>query len=153
MRKYKQATCFALYFVAVIVGIGFLASQKNAPSEVAQRAKIGNEVFSLRVARTEWERERGLGGTPALAQSEGMLFVFPEDALHAIWMKDMLIPIDIVWLSDEFLIVDTREHVSPDSFPEVFVPKSPARFVVELSAGSAEAFGISIGSRAEFFAQ
>lgn len=119
--------------------------------EIVQKVKIGGGVFVLRVARTEGERERGLGGTPALAQNEGMLFEFPQDGFHAIWMKDMLIPIDIIWLSVGGEVVDAREKVSPDSFPAVFIPKSPAHFVVELPAGSAKVFDMRVGSRAKFF--
>ncbi|TSC83628.1 MAG: hypothetical protein G01um101417_477, partial [Parcubacteria group bacterium Gr01-1014_17] len=115
-------------------------------------AKIGSGEFLLRVAQTESERERGLSGVTALAKDEGMLFSFPQNAFHTIWMKNMLIPIDIIWLSDEFFVIDIRENASPDSFPEIFSPKQAARFVVELPAGSAKASSITIGSRAEFFA-
>lgn len=139
-----------LMCVAVAVG-AFFALQK--PYEAVQKAKIGDGVFSLRVAQTEKARERGLGGTPALAQNEGMLFIFPQDDFHAIWMKDMLVPIDIVWLSAEREVIDARENISPDTFPSVFTTKYRARFVVELPAGSLKTFRIKIGSRAEFFAK
>lgn len=148
IKNYHWVVLCAAVVLTVVLSTGWIF-----PREAVQKVKIGDDIFLLRVARMEGERERGLGGTPALARDEGMLFEFPTDALHAIWMKDMLIPIDIMWLSDDFLVVDIRKDVSPDTFPEVFVPKSPARFVVELPAGSAEAFGISIGSRAELFVQ
>ena len=115
--------------------------------------KIGNGTFNVRVAETQTERARGLGGVRALATGEGMLFEFPTNAPHAIWMKNMLIPIDIVWLSDALSVIDLKENVSPDSFPQIFTPKSPARFVVELGAGSAKAFHINEGSPAEIFAE
>lgn len=118
-----------------------------------QKAKIGDGVFLLRVARTEKERSRGLEEVPALANDEGMLFIFPQDDFYAIWMKDMLIPIDIVWLSAGGEVIDMKENISPDTFPSIFTPKSRARFVVELPAGSVKTFAVTIGSRAEFFAK
>ena len=137
--------------LAGITAILFFLLQKDSGNIV--RMKIGDEIFTVRVAETQSERERGLSGTPALAQSEGMLFEFPQNGLHAIWMKDMLIPIDIVWLSDALSVIDLRENVSPDSFPQIFTPKSPASFVVELAAGAVKAFSIKEGSRVEIFAE
>ena len=139
-----------LLFVITAVLLSFIL--QNDTKNIV-RMKIGDGMFTVRVAKTHGERERGLSGTPALAPTEGMLFEFPTNALHSIWMKDMLIPIDIVWLSDEFLVVDIRENVSPDSFPAIFTPKLSARFVVELSAGAVKAFNIKEGSRAEIFAE
>ncbi len=114
------------------------------------RINIGDGIFDVRIAQTQAERARGLGSVRALAANEGMLFEFPQNGLHAIWMKDMLIPIDIIWLSDALSVIDLRRDVSPDTFPAIFAPHTAARFVVELSAGSVKAFDIKIGSRAEF---
>ena len=116
-------------------------------------AKIGSHAFRLRVARTERERAQGLGGVAALVQNEGMLFTFQNDGLHGIWMKDMRIPIDILWLSNDFQIVDFAEKVSPDSFPRIFTPTTPARFVVELPAGAKKASGVAAGDAVQFFEQ
>ncbi len=116
-------------------------------------ARIGSQTFYLRVADDAEERERGLSGTPALAPNGGVLFVFPDERMHAIWMKGMLIPIDILWISASSVVIDLREDVSPDSFPAIFAPASPARFVVELSAGAAKAFGIKVGDKIEFLGE
>lgn len=115
--------------------------------------KIGDGVFNLRVADDIDERTRGLGGVQTLAPNAGMLFIFPQDDFYAIWMKDMLIPIDILWLSESREVIDLRTYVSPNSFPAIFTPKTPARFVVELSSGSTKMFGIKIGSRAQIFSE
>lgn len=115
--------------------------------------RLGGGVFQLRVADSEFTRTRGLGGTAVLAPNAGMFFIFPEDGVQAIWMKDMLIPIDIVWLSADLSVIDIRANASPDSFPEIFTPRAPARFVVELSAGAAAAFHITAGSRAEIVSE
>lgn len=140
--------------ISVLLGAGtFAAMKESLPVETLQRVNIGDGIFTLRVAQTDAARERGLGGVPALARDAGMLFIFPKDDFHAIWMKDMLIPIDIMWLSAGLEVIDAKENVSPDTFPVIFTPKVPARFVVELSAGSLKAFGARVGSRAKFFAE
>ncbi|MDO8575927.1 MAG: DUF192 domain-containing protein, partial [bacterium] len=80
-----------------------------------------------------------------LAADEGMLFVSPEDGGHAFWMKDMLFPIDILWISADGRVVYMAENVSPDTYPQSFRPDAPARYVLELPAGYAGAHGVSVG--------
>lgn len=140
-----------ILLLAVAVVFIYFGLQKS--DERAIRVKIGDGIFYVRVAETQRERELGLGGTRSLAGNKGMLFEFPQNGFHSIWMKDMLIPIDIIWLSDALSVIDLRENVSPDTFPTIFTPKSPARFVVELSAGAVKAFNIKDGSRAEIFSE
>ena len=102
------------------------------------------------IANTPEMREHGLSGRAGLADGEGMLFVFPEDGPHAFWMKDMRFPIDIVWLSHEWEVVDITSHVSPDTYPTAFSPQTPARYVLELPAGFIEEHAIEIGDEAVF---
>jgi uncharacterized protein len=79
-----------------------------------------------------------------------MLFVFDTDDYHGIWMKDMNYSIDIIWLDSGKTVVYMAEDVSPDTYPEVFRPDVPARYVVELSAGAAHRHGITEGQVADF---
>lgn len=141
--------------IAALLAVWVFSAEKNMPSSTfaVRQVKIGDGIFNLRIANTEDARERGLGGVTGLARDEGMLFIFPENGLYAIWMKDMLIPLDILWLSASGEVIDIRENVSPDSFPKIFTPQMPARFVVELSAGAVQSFHLTIGSRAEFLAK
>ena len=64
-----------------------------------------------------------------------MLFIFNVDKEYAFWMKDMHFSIDMVWLSSAKNIVYMAQDISPATFPEDFVPTSPARYVLELPAG------------------
>jgi len=74
-----------------------------------------------------------------------MLFVFPEDGKYAFWMKDMRFSIDILWLSADGRVVYMALNVSPDTYPQVFRPDVPARYVLELPAGYAKAHAVRIG--------
>jgi len=106
-----------------------------------------NEKTPLKVIVVEDERERaqGLSGRESLEPTEGMLFIFPESAYHGIWMKDMRLSIDIIWIDASGRIVDIAPVVHPDSYPKVFEPKTPARFVIETNAYFTESFGIKVG--------
>lgn len=106
---------------------------------------IGGREVTVTVADTPDSRERGLSGRNGLAPDEGMLFVFPSDARYGFWMKDMRFPIDILWLSSRSEVIEIRQRVSPLSYPAVFTPRAPARYVLELPAGFVEAYNVKIG--------
>ncbi len=142
-----------LLTLVILIIVGAMMFSAQNPQRRYISAQIGSQTFRLRVAGDAEERAQGLGGVAALTQNEGMLFAFPDDGLHGIWMKDMRIPIDILWLSNGFQVVDFAEKVSPDSFPRVFTPATPARFVVELSAGAKKASGVGLRDTVQLFEQ
>jgi uncharacterized membrane protein (UPF0127 family) len=61
-------------------------------------------------------------------------------------MKDMLVPIDIFWLDDKGQVVSMATSVTPSSYPRVFYPAVPARYVLETMAGFADEHGIATGT-------
>lgn len=107
----------------------------------------GREI-RVAVADTPLLRERGLSGYSRLESDEGMLFVFEGDGRFGFWMKDMLFPIDILWLDAAGSIVHIENNVRPESYPSSFTPDSPARYVLELRAGSVKEYDIRIGQSA-----
>lgn len=112
---------------------------------------VGGVTFDVRVATTDATRERGLSGTKELARTEGMLFVFDSDDTWGIWMKDMTIPIDILWLDKNKKIIYMVKEAQPSSYPyTTFKPSKPARYVVELAAGSIEQKRLKITDEATF---
>jgi len=107
---------------------------------------IGGVSLAVEVADTEILREQGLSGRSDLRSGKGMLFVFDTDGLWNIWMKDMQFPIDIVWTDVDGKVVTVALDIAPETYPKVFSPSSPARYVLELPAGFAAAHGIKEGS-------
>jgi uncharacterized membrane protein (UPF0127 family) len=101
---------------------------------------IGDNVFDIQRVFEQEDREKGLSNIKNIKEKEGMLFIFEENDYHGIWMKDMLFPIDIIWLNESFVVVDFKKNVLPETFPEIFKPKSKAKYVLELNAGSIEKF-------------
>lgn len=107
------------------------------------RVKIDGVTFNVLVADTKPARTQGLSGRTSLGDRQGMLFVFDENDQQGIWMKDMKFPIDIVWISENFRIVDIKRDATPESYPEVFMNTRPARYVLELPAGSIDTFSLN----------
>ncbi|MCR4280999.1 MAG: DUF192 domain-containing protein [Candidatus Kaiserbacteria bacterium] len=114
-------------------------------SSELQSIQIAGKTIRVSVANTPDARARGLGGVNMLASGEGMLFVFDTDSRYQFWMKDMLFSIDILWLSSYGRVVDMRENASPMTYPEVFTPNVPARYVLELPAGFARDNNVNVG--------
>lgn len=109
---------------------------------------IGEVDVEIEIVESVKDRVKGLSGRESLEPNTGMLFVFSRTDHHAIWMKDMLFNIDIIWLSDSLNVVHIEENVSPNTYPKQFVPKKQARYVLEVPAGFVERYGIKINDLA-----
>ena len=107
--------------------------------------RVGNVPIRVEVADTDELRARGLGGRDSLGATNGMLFIFDKSDYHRFWMKDMRLLIDIIWISEDLRVVDITRSIAPDTYPQIFEPSVPARFVLETNANYAESFGIAIG--------
>lgn len=106
---------------------------------------ISEAYFLVTIADEPEEWRAGLSNTNSLADQTGLLFIFDEIDEHGIWMKDMNYPIDIIWIDESFTVVDFATNVSPDTYPQVFRPDEPARFVLEVPAFTVETFKIQEG--------
>ncbi|MBI4084217.1 MAG: DUF192 domain-containing protein [Candidatus Lambdaproteobacteria bacterium] len=119
------------------------------------RVEFAGHTLRVDVADTDALQRRGLGGRVRLGPDEGMLFVYPERARHAFWMKGMLIPIDIVWL-DGRRVVHIEHEVpppaggTPDARLPTYQPAAPADLVLELAAGRARQLGLRVGALLRF---
>ncbi len=115
------------------------------------RAKIKENSVFLEIANSEEERIKGLSGRQDLPRDTGLLFTFDEAGFPGIWMKDMNFSIDILWLDENFKVVDILEEASPASFPEVFIPKEKSKYVLEVNAGFVKEKKIVIGDKLVIF--
>ncbi len=105
--------------------------------------------FSIEVAATEAAREHGLMARTTLAADHGMLFVFAQAAPQAFWMKNTLIPLDILYFDDSLQLVSMQLDVRPcraDPCP-IYPSNGPAKYVLELAAGTARRIGVKTGDR------
>ena len=151
----RSRVVFLGLVIGILLAIILYAGTRLVPIDLVTPKGTGtiyidNIPLTVTVADTVAERTQGLSGRPRLADNEGMFFVFEEADRYGFWMKDMNFPIDIIWLSDEGFVVDIDEAASPESYPTVFKPDVPARFVLEVHAGFAREHGIRQGSKISF---
>jgi len=108
----------------------------KAQSSNIVQASINGYKLDLEVAGSPTELSRGLGGRTSLSTDKGMLFIFSDNAKHCMWMKDMKFAIDIMWLDDNRRVIETKNDVKPETYPEAFCNTDPARYVIELKSGT-----------------
>lgn len=113
------------------------------------RITINDQKVDVIVADSPNERTRGLSGRERLAEREGMLFSFSDENEYCIWMKDMNFSIDAIWLDADQKVIDIKTNISPNTYPETFCPKKPAKYILEVNAGSAQNWQIDLGDKAE----
>ena len=106
---------------------------------------VGNFKIPVSLARNETERIKGLSGTHSMPNKYGMFFIFDSSDYQSMWMKDMLFPIDIIWIDEDYKIVHMEKDISPDTYPKIFTAQIKARFVLELNAGMSTDYNLQTG--------
>lgn len=125
---------------------------RPTPVQLPQAVLPDGFVVDLELALTPEETANGLMFRPSLPEDRGMLFLFSQPRIAAFWMKNTLIPLDLVFLDGTGVVVDVVANVQPcsaDPCPS-YPPSTPALAVLEINAGSASAHRIEVGSMIAF---
>ncbi len=124
-----------------------------AAAAAQSRLPRGRAVFPdgtaviVEIADTDPIRERGLMFRDHLAPNEGMVFVFPESGYYPFWMKNTLIPLDILWLDGGGRVVSIARSIPPckaDPCPS-YPPDANASCVIEVVSGFAREHRLKVG--------
>ena len=105
--------------------------------------KIGNKEYEVLVAETEEEKTKGLQDVEELDDDEGMLFVYNEPQQVVFWMQDTTIPLDIIFINDDFGVISVQKGVP---LSEDLLIEDNVLYVLEVSQIS----GIQVGDILEF---
>ena len=132
----------------VIFLVIFLASC----AQISDQALINNGkediIINVQIADDNEERMKGLMFIEKLDENGGMLFIFEKEDYQAFWMKNTLIPLDMIFINDELQIVDIK-NASPckqDSC-SIYTSNQPARYVLEINGGFAMKNSINEGDK------
>ena len=110
----------------------------------------GAVSVSVEVAATPETRETGLMNRTELAPDAGMLFVYPPDRAIAFWMKNTLIPLDMLFIDDAGVIQFIKREAQPHDLTPVPGPTGiAARAALEINGGRGEELGIAVGDRVQ----
>ncbi|HEX6179139.1 MAG TPA: DUF192 domain-containing protein [Thermoanaerobaculia bacterium] len=109
-------------------------------------------VVNVELAIDPETRAQGLMYRDRLAENAGMLFFFEESSVQSFWMKNTMIPLDIIWIDEQRRVVHVKENVPPcrsDPCPS-YDPGVAARYVLELGGGVARKHGVAAGAQLRF---
>ncbi|MGB9926793.1 MAG: DUF192 domain-containing protein [Methanosarcina sp.] len=111
---------------------------------------IEDNCFSVEIASTQAQKEHGLMNREYLAPNSGMLFVFNDKGGYSFWMKNTLIPLDIIWIDSNYEIIYIQKNAQPcpsDYYCPSFGPGKNASYVLEINGGLSDKYGIDVGDR------
>ncbi len=128
------------------------SSTNNSGNESLSKVCFGAKCFYVELAVTPEEIARGLMFREHLDPDKGMLFIYKYEGKHYFWMKNTLIPLDMVWINANKEVVSISKDVQPcetDSCP-IIDPKRDAQYVLELNGGTSDEIGLAIGDKITF---
>lgn len=113
---------------------------------------IQDQTYTVELADDDIERQVGLSGRESLEEGNGMLFVFEEKGKYGFWMRNTLIPLDIIYINDDTIVhvVRNAQPATGSADLEVYQPEEEVNYVLELNAGEAEEHGFEAGDKVEF---
>lgn len=102
--------------------------------------------LAIEIAESEYETATGLMYRKSMQEKQGMLFIFPDVAMHSFYMKNTEIPLDLIFINENFKIVSFQKEAKP--FDETSLSSQvPIKYVLEINAGLIDQWGLVIGDR------
>ena len=140
-----------LYIITVIISSLLLLQlvMASVPAtferdQLVIRTINGEQTYNVEIATTGKQLTQGLMYRNELPENEGMLFIFPKEQVISMWMKNTLIPLDMLFIDIHGKIVYIKQNAVPGS-REFIKPGMPALAVLELKGGIAEKNQINVG--------
>jgi uncharacterized membrane protein (UPF0127 family) len=140
------------FFRFINLVVFLILSAGCRPVSAGDTVCIKKHCYNVEVVSRDPDRARGLQHRTELPPDAGMLFIFSNSGEHSFWMKDTLIPLDMIWLDHARRVVHIETDVPPcrqDPCPK-YTPLAAALYVLELNAGEARKKGIAVGDQVEF---
>lgn len=146
MVKNKEVIIFLCIFV--IASIIALYLSYNVKSYSASTVCFTQKCFSVELAQTSEEYTRGLMFRDSLDEDKGMLFIFPAERSSNFWMKNMVIPLDVIWINQNLEVVHIESTTPCTNDPcQVYTSDEKAKYVLEINSGLVENYGIKVGDK------
>lgn len=141
MSKNLTISLILLIIIPIII---FLFYKKNPPQFDSVNLKIKGIDYKLEVAKSISQKSTGLSKRTKLCSNCGMIFIFNQDGSLPFWMKDTLIPLDMIWINSKGEVVDIKNVRKINSL-DIIQNSTPAKYVIELNIGDTQKINLKIG--------
>ena len=140
----KKAPALTFHQIVIMALAMLLPGFSGAGAATLTPLSIGQHRFEVELADTPASQETGLMFRQSLAEKRGMLFVFPQSQISAMWMKNTLIPLDMLFIDERGKIVRIAKNAVPHS-RDIISSDGPVKAVLELAGGICDKSGIQPG--------
>ena len=141
-HKLLRAAILMLIIAGVAAALLWINNQNNNNQEPRQI------IFEeLEMADEPEERRQGLMNRTELCDRCGMLFVFEESAKRSFWMKDTLIPLDIIYIDSSGVVTNIHRDTEPEQTLETYASTGDAQYVIEVPANQSDILDIVVGDK------
>lgn len=135
--------------ITMVLAVGACKPDKSVDSLIYTELEIEKSdyvtiSFLVEIADTEQSRAQGLMNRTDMPKGHGMLFVFPNSQFRSFWMKNTLIPLDIIYIDEKGVIGHIHHHAIPHDLTGI-PSQIPAMYVLEINGGVASERGITVG--------
>lgn len=136
-----------LFLTAIALALSLAAAARDESPVADKRLMLNINGHALRVtvARTPAERSMGLMFATKLGKDDGMLFIYPEAAVSAMWMKNTNIPLSVAFLDEQGVIINI-EDMQPQTL-DAHPSKAPAKYSIETNLGWFKQHGAGPGTK------
>ncbi|MBW2999171.1 DUF192 domain-containing protein [Candidatus Woesearchaeota archaeon] len=142
-------------YIFLIILLIFITGCKE-PETITKEITITTNETSIKInaeiADTHAKRAKGLQDRESLEENTGMLFIFERPDIASFWMKDTLIPLDMIFISENYIgektitKIESAEPCTTEKCP-AYSSEKAVKYVLEVNAGFAERNGIEVGNR------
>jgi hypothetical protein len=125
---------------------GYYMFKKEGELTILDSTNTAKVKLDIEIADTDYERQLGLMKRVSMEEKQGMLFIFPNEAMQSFWMRNTLISLDMIFINADKEIVTihkTTKILSDQSYPST----APALYVLEVNAGFTDKYNINVGDK------
>lgn len=146
MARYRRFLRIHIWWILALVALYPVPVPAGSINQVTVVSGQARHSFRIELAVTPEARQKGLMHRRQMPANAGMLFIFPEPARHGFWMKNTLIPLDMLFATADGRIVHVHHNAQPHSLASI-MPDVASVAVLEINGGLSRRLGIGVGDR------
>jgi len=148
MEVLLKVFIFAIFVALFIKFFPFEKFEGNQNGEV----EIAGQKIYVEIARNPKKQDRGLSDKLSMENDHGMLFVFMREESHSFWMKDMLFPLDIIFIDKDYSVIEIIKNAQPCAVGTMcpsILTSNKFKYAIELNAGWASSHNLKVGDKVQ----
>ena len=153
MKKILLAYGALVIVVLVLAFVKFNGTTFFSNFGNGKTATIGGQQFNIEIVKDDKSRQIGLSGRKSLDQNKGMLFIFEKKGIYSFWMKNTLIPLDIIYIDNDkivYIVKNAKPEKDVKNARPIYTPTVQADKVLEINGGLSDKYKFKNGDTVNF---